>query len=129
MPSDYDEIDAMLGRPRPGPDLGVVALEHQRNGLSAEQILATDKRFARMDLLTLTRLLRELTDTRPRAKAALAGAALDMAHSVIESNDPKVHLAALKGLRVIDETEGSGLTIIVGAGGAVQVNIGAKDQS
>ena len=124
MGYQYTEIDAMLGRPRPGPDLGAVALEHARAGLSAEQILATDKRFAHYDLLTLTRMLRQLTDTRPQAKAALAGAALDMAHSVIECDDPKVHLAALKGLRVIDETEGSGLTIIVGAGGAVQVNIG-----
>ena len=104
-------------------DIGAYALELHRSGLSAEDIVSQG--LIRMNLLDLTRLLRELTDTRPRAKAALAGAALDMAHSVIESGDPKVHLAALKGLRVIDETEGMGLTIIVGAGGAVQVNIGS----
>ena len=103
-------------------DIGAYALSLIRQGHTPESIIYQG--LIRISLLDLTRLLRELTDTRPRAKAALAGAALDMAHSVIESNDPKVHLAALKGLRVIDETEGSGLTIIIGAGSAVQVNIG-----
>ena len=103
-------------------DIGAYALSLVRQGLSAEQII--EQGLIRMTLLDLTRMLRQLTDTRPQAKAALAGAALEMAHSVIECDDPKVHLAALKGLRVIDETEGSGLTIIVGAGSAVQVNIG-----
>ncbi len=108
-------------------DIGAYALSLIRQGHTPESIISQG--LIRMTLLDLTRMLRQLTDTRPQAKAALAGAALEMAHSVIESQDPKVHLAALKGLNVIDDGAASGLTIIIGAGAAVQVNIGAKGQS
>src|SRR5262245_47460275 len=73
----------------------------------------------------IERMARQVSDRRPAARRLLEAKSVDMARHVALHGKPSVHVRALEGLGVLQsEDRSSGLTIIVGAGGAVQVNLG-----
>lgn len=108
-------------------DIGTYVLQLHEEGLTPRDML--EQKRINMPLLDLLRVYRTVTDTRLQAKSALQGAALDMAHNIIENGQPKDHIAALKGLHVLEDEVKQGLTVIIGAGSAVQINLGTASLS
>lgn len=72
---------------------------------------------------TVGRWLEELTDSTDSAKAYLRGSALRMAQNIVKKGRAVDHVAALKGLSVLHEEQQSGVTVIVGGGGTVNIGV------
>ena len=68
--------------------------------------------------------LAQVVDTTDAAKLYFRGQALHMAQSVVKKGKPSDHVAALKGLSVLEEKQQQGLVVQVGAGARVQINLG-----
>jgi hypothetical protein len=78
---------------------------------------------------SIERLARQVADRRPVAKRYLQSKSLDMAKNVVERGKPADHVRALEGLgEVLDagQEHGGGITVIVGAGSQVQINLGER---
>lgn len=65
----------------------------------------------------ISRWLEKTTDTTDVAKSYLRGSALRMAQNIVKNGQAKDHVAALKGLSVLDEASQAGLTIQIGGDG------------
>jgi ParB-like chromosome segregation protein Spo0J len=74
----------------------------------------------------ICRWLAQCEDSTGAAKSFLRGSALSMARRVVKDGTPTTDIAALKGLSVLQDEGAQGLTIVVGAGSAVQVNLGTQ---
>lgn len=72
---------------------------------------------------TVSKWLKEFSDTTEPAKAYLRGSALKMAQHIVKKGRPVDHVAALKGLSVLHEEQQSGVTVIVGGGGTVNIGL------
>lgn len=65
----------------------------------------------------ISRWIESTTDSTDVAKSYLRGSALRMAQNIVHKGAAKDHVAALKGLSVLDEGVQSGLTIQIGGNG------------
>lgn len=72
---------------------------------------------------TVSKWLSELVDTTDAAKVYLRGSALAMAQNIVKKGRAVDHVAALKGLSVLHEEQQSGVTVIVGGGGTVNIGV------
>ena len=66
------------------------------------------------DPAAVTRWLQKLTDTTDIAKSILRGGAASMADNIVKKGRAADHVAALKGLSVLQEERSAGLTIQIG---------------
>lgn len=82
-------------------DIGLHVLKLIRDGLSAEQMVSQG--LVRMPLVELTRMVRQLSDTRPVAAAKLDAAAARAAEVLIASEKPRDAIALLRGRGVLLE--------------------------
>jgi hypothetical protein len=67
--------------------------------------------------------LKTLTDTTGVAKEYLRGSALKMAQNIVRKGRAADHVAALKGLSVLQEESHAGVTVVVGGGSDVKIGI------
>jgi DNA-binding transcriptional regulator YiaG len=72
---------------------------------------------------TVSRWLQDFIDTTEPAKVYLRGNALRMAQNIVKKGRAVDHVAALKGLSVLHEEQQSGVTVIVGGGGTVNIGV------
>ena len=68
---------------------------------------------------TVSKWIASFTDSTDSAKAYLRGEALTMARNIVNKGRAADHVAALKGLSVLEESEARGVTVLVGPGGMV----------
>ena len=71
------------------------------------------------DQAAVSRWLSKLTDTTTIAKSYLRGSALKMAQNIIRNGLPRDHVATLKGINVLEESDSSVPKVVV--------QIGVKD--
>jgi len=71
----------------------------------------------------VSKLLSDFEDSTDTAKQYLRGSALSMAQNIVKKGRAADHVAALKGLSVLEEQQHSGVTVIVGGGGTVNVGV------
>jgi len=73
---------------------------------------------------TVSQVLTAFTDTTADSKRYLRGQALPMARNIVKKGRAADHVAALKGLGVLEDQPSSGLTIVVGGmGNDVRIGI------
>ena len=78
------------------------------------------------DQSVVNRWLAQLVDTTDTSKAFLRGQALTMAQNIVKRGKAADHVKALQGLSVLSTDEHvGGITVIVGSGSQVQINLGA----
>jgi hypothetical protein len=75
---------------------------------------------------TISDVLDAFSDTLPEAKRYLRGQALKMARNIADNGRAQDHVAALKGLGVLQDAEQSGFTVMVGRGGTVNFAVQAQ---
>lgn len=75
------------------------------------------------DISTVCRWLQTIQDTTETAKTKLRAAASSMADHVIKKGKPHDHIAVLKGLNVLEDEQSQGVTVLVGAGGTVNIGL------
>lgn len=90
-------------------DIGSM-LRYRADGLSQAAIA---QRLG-CDQAAVNRWLMKLTDTTDTAKSYLRGSALRMAENIVKKGLPRDHIAALKGLSVLEEERTAGLVIQIG---------------
>ena len=76
---------------------------------------------------SVERLARQVADRRPVASRYLQSKSFDMARNVVENGKPADHVRALEGLgQVLDAgvDHSGGITVIIGGGAHVQINLG-----
>jgi hypothetical protein len=79
---------------------------------------------------TIHEVVTMYTPTTDLAKRRLQASAADMAENIITNGRPADHIKALEGIDVLSNQEvKGGLTIIIGSGSQVQVNIGTVDDA
>lgn len=93
-------------------DVGVLLKLH-KDGLTQTQIA---QRLG-CDQTTVSGWIAKCSDTTDTAKSYLRGQALKMAQNIVNRGLAKDHVAALKGLSVLDEQTQQGLTIQIGGDG------------
>jgi hypothetical protein len=62
-----------------------------------------------------------LPDTGDSAKAYLRHKALTMAKNIAEHGSPREHVRVLEGLSILQEDQATGVVVIVGGGGVVNI--------
>jgi hypothetical protein len=102
-------------------DLGIVFAMH-RAGKSQVEIAE----HLNCNQSTISKWLADYQDTTVVAKEYLRGQALRLAQRVVKKGTPTTDVAVLKGLTVLQDEQQSGLTIIVGSGSQVQLNVGVS---
>lgn len=90
-------------------DIGSM-LRYRAEGLTQAQIA---QRLG-CDQAAVNRWLQKLTDSTDVAKSYLRGSALTMAQNIVKKGRAADHVAALKGLSVLEEERSSGLVIQIG---------------
>ena len=76
------------------------------------------------------RWLQDLTDTTDLSKSYLRGQSLRMAQNIVKRGKAADHVKALQGLSVLSTDEhAGGITVIVGSGSQVQINLGGPVNS
>ncbi len=77
---------------------------------------------------SISDLLDTFTDSTALATRFLRASAFRMAENVVENGEPRDHNVALAGIEVLSKQEAKGgLTIVIGSGSAVQINVGPVD--
>ena len=67
--------------------------------------------------------LRQCQDTSAEASLYLKGSALRMAKNIVRNGHARDHIAALKGINVLEEQQQTGLTVVIGAGSDVKIGL------
>jgi hypothetical protein len=105
-------------------EVGLV-LKLSRDGLTQVQIA---QRLG-CDQKTVSNWLKDLTDTTDTAKSYLRGQSLKMAQNIVRKGRATDHVAALKGLSVLQEDRSAGLVVQIGIKDSdVQVSLGGTTQ-
>ena len=73
---------------------------------------------------SVSEYLAQMADTSGAAIAFLRASALPMARDIVKDGRPADKLVALKGLNVLANEQSSGVTVIVGGSGQVNIGIG-----
>ena len=101
-------------------DVGVL-LKLKRDGLTQAEIA---QRLG-CTQSTVSKWLTDLTDTTEPAKEFLKGSALRMAENIVKKGRAADHVAALKGLSVLQEQANAGVVIQIGVKDSdVSINLG-----
>jgi hypothetical protein len=78
------------------------------------------------DQAAVNRWLMQLTDTSDVAKSFLRGHALSMAQNIVKKGRAADHVKTLEGIEVLSNQDvKGGLTIVIGSGSSVQLNVGS----
>lgn len=83
------------------------------------------------DQAAVSRWLSKLADTSTVAKSYLRGSALKMAQNIVRNGLPRDHVATLKGINVLEDTDSSVPKVVVQIGvqgGDVQVTLSPPSQ-
>ncbi len=99
-------------------DVGVL-LKLRKDGLTQTEIA---KRLG-CSQRTVSQWCEDLQDTTDTSKLYLRGQALRMAQHIVKKGRAADHVAVLKGLSVLEESQQSGLVVQIGGGSNVQVNV------
>lgn len=97
----------------------VLILKLEQDGLTQIQIA---QRLNRSQS-TISEWLAECNDSTDHARRYLRGSALKMARNIVNTGLARDHIQALKGINVLEEQQQTGVTVIVGGGGTVNVGV------
>jgi hypothetical protein len=128
LPQRAPNIDTQIAL-----DIGQTARAMVEDGLSTLDMLeqlSVRYPHSQWTLDSVERLARQVADRRPQARRYLQAKSVDMARNLVENGKPSDHVRALEGLgEVLDagQEHGGGITVIVGAGSQVQINLGRRE--
>lgn len=89
------------------------AIQYEKDGLHQTEIA---QRLG-VTQSAISQWLSKCRDTTDSAKLYLRGSSLRMAENIVKRGLPRDHVAALKGIGVLEEQQAQGLTVLVGGEG------------